>query len=168
MKGLFVGRFQPLHLGHLEAIRFCLRRVDHLYIVVGSAQKSHEPDNPFTVGERIEMLRRTLKEEGIPCERYTLIPVPDVESHRLWVPLLRLYVPEFEVAFSNDPLTVTLLREAGVKVVEVELKDREVLSATEVRRRMLEGEDWEALVPNPVSSYLKEIGGVERLKSISR
>lgn len=167
MRGLFIGRFQPLHLGHIEAVRFCLSRVEHLYIVVGSAQKSHEPENPFTVGERMEMLRRALKEEGIPCDRYTIVPVHDVESHDLWVSLLRLYVSDFDVAFSNDPLTVTLLKEAGIEVVEVELKNREILSATEVRKRMLERGDWKSLVPNSVSSYIEEMGGLERLRSIS-
>ena len=168
MNGLFIGRFQPLHLGHLEAIKFCLDRVEHLYIAIGSAQKSHEPKNPFTVGERIEMLRRALRDEGISCERYTIIPVQDVEAHRLWVSVLRLYIPEFDVAFSNDPLTITLLREAGIKVIEVKLKDRKRLSATEVRRRMVNDEDWRSLLPNSVATYIDEINGVNRLKEIMK
>jgi len=40
-RGLFVGSFQPFHLGHLEAIRDVLEEVDELVIVIDSAQYSH-------------------------------------------------------------------------------------------------------------------------------
>ncbi|MEM2975778.1 MAG: adenylyltransferase/cytidyltransferase family protein, partial [Candidatus Bathyarchaeia archaeon] len=48
-RGLFVGRFQPFHLGHLTAVKNILKSVDELVIIVGSAQYSHRLDNPFTV-----------------------------------------------------------------------------------------------------------------------
>jgi len=47
-RGLFVGRFQPFHLGHLGVVKDILNEVDELVIVVGSAQYSHRIDNPFT------------------------------------------------------------------------------------------------------------------------
>ena len=53
MHGLLIGRFQPFHLGHLNAVEYALKNVDILWIVVGSADKSHEYRNPFTAGERI-------------------------------------------------------------------------------------------------------------------
>jgi len=59
-RGILVGRFQPFHLGHLSAVRDASREVDELVIVIGSSQKSHEFRNPFTAGERIEMIRETL------------------------------------------------------------------------------------------------------------
>lgn len=46
-RGLFVGRFQPFHLGHLEAIKDTLGEVDELVIVIGSAQYSHDVDDPL-------------------------------------------------------------------------------------------------------------------------
>ena len=49
-RALFVGRFQPFHYGHLHAVRTILEEAEELVIVVGSAQMSHEPDNPFTAG----------------------------------------------------------------------------------------------------------------------
>ena len=39
--GLYVGRFQPFHLGHLEAIKHILKKVDTVIIAIGSAQYSH-------------------------------------------------------------------------------------------------------------------------------
>jgi nicotinamide-nucleotide adenylyltransferase len=57
-RGLYVGRFQPFHLGHLDAIKYTLKEVDELVIVIGSAQYSHNANNPFTAGERLVMVRQ--------------------------------------------------------------------------------------------------------------
>jgi len=46
-RGLFVGRFQPFHKGHLKAMKDILEKVDELVIVVGSSQYSHTMDNPL-------------------------------------------------------------------------------------------------------------------------
>jgi nicotinamide-nucleotide adenylyltransferase len=59
-RGLYVGRFQPFHLGHLEAIENVLKEAEELVIVIGSAQYSHNINNPFTAGERLVMIRRAL------------------------------------------------------------------------------------------------------------
>ena len=64
-RGLIVGRFQPYHIGHHNAIKKILAKVDELIIVIGSAKQSHEQSNPFTAGERIEMISEALKAEGI-------------------------------------------------------------------------------------------------------
>ena len=84
-RGVFVGRFQPFHNGHLEVIKKIVDEVDELVIIVGSSQYSHRLDNPFTAGERITMIRKALEEEGIQLSRIWIIPVPDVHQHALWV-----------------------------------------------------------------------------------
>jgi len=53
MRGLLVGRMQPVHLGHLQVIRRILDEVDEVIIGVGSAQLSHTIKDPFTAGERV-------------------------------------------------------------------------------------------------------------------
>ena len=68
-RGLFVGRFQPFHLGHLAAIKYVLKKVDELVIVIGSAQYSHRRNNPFTAGERLVMVRKALEEAGVDCSK---------------------------------------------------------------------------------------------------
>jgi nicotinamide-nucleotide adenylyltransferase len=109
--GLFVGRFQPFHRGHLEAVKYALGVVDRLVIVIGSAQRNYEPRNPFTLGERIEMIWRTLRAEGL-LDRVLMVPVQDVENHATWVRLVVTSVPEFSIVFSNDQLTLELFRAA--------------------------------------------------------
>ncbi len=57
-----------------------------------------------------------------------------------------------------------LFREHGLKALSPPLVDRERLSGTEVRHRMLKGGDWESLVPSVVAEYIKEIDGIERIR----
>ncbi|MEW5936298.1 MAG: adenylyltransferase/cytidyltransferase family protein, partial [Candidatus Thermoplasmatota archaeon] len=61
--GALLGRFQPIHKGHLWVLRKLLAECDEAIVVIGSAQASHEPDNPFSAGERYEMVRACLSKE---------------------------------------------------------------------------------------------------------
>ena len=162
-----MGRFQPFHLGHLQAIKFILGKVDDLIILVGSAQHSHTHENPFTAGERITMVRLALREAKIDPARYSIIPLPDAEFHKVWVAHLLSQIPEFQLAFTNEPLTARLLKEAKVPVENIPFFDRETFSSTEVRSRMLNGADWAGLTPKSVASYLGTIDAVNRIKEIS-
>lgn len=53
---VFIGRFQPLHLGHQAVIDRALSFSKKVLILVGSANASRSPRNPFTVGERMELI----------------------------------------------------------------------------------------------------------------
>ncbi|MEM2751048.1 MAG: nicotinamide-nucleotide adenylyltransferase [Nitrososphaerales archaeon] len=167
-RGLFVGRFQPFHNGHLQAVLELLKNLDELVIIIGSSQKSHELDNPFTTGERLVMIREALKEAGVDTSKYWLIPVPDVDMHAIWVSQVLSYAPKFEVVFSNEPLTKRLFKEAGFRVEPITFIKRKIFSATEIRKRMLSGENWEELVPKSVANFINEIRGVERIIELSK
>ena len=166
--GLYIGRFQPFHLGHLEAVKHILGKVDDLVIVVGSAHDSHTIENPFTAGERITMIRLALKEAKIDANRYTVLPLPDAEFHKVWVSHLLSQTPSFDLVFTNEPLTSRLLKEAGMRVERIPMFNRTSLTATEVRKRIIEGKNWEELLPKSVASYVKQIKGEERMKEISQ
>ncbi|HYC26616.1 MAG TPA: nicotinamide-nucleotide adenylyltransferase [Nitrososphaerales archaeon] len=166
--GLLVGRFQPFHLGHLAAVKYALKRVDYLYVVVGSAQRSHERDNPFTAGERITMVKSALDGSGVDPSKWMAIPIADADSHSLWVSSVESMVPKFDIVFTNDALTFILFEEDGIEVRAVPYLDRQVYSATNVRDRILERKDWEGLVPPQVARLVKQFGGVERVRALMR
>lgn len=138
-------------------------------IVVGSAQKSHEPRNPFTAGERIRMIKESLDiDSETDVRRVLIIPIPDTDVHSLWTHQVDMLVPKYDVVFANDLFTLMLFREQGVKAIEAPLYRRDEMRATEIRRRMAAEEMWEDLVPMSVSKVIKEINGVERVKALSR
>jgi len=165
--GLFIGRFQPFHKGHLAAVKFALAKVDQLVIVVGSAQKSHEPMNPFTAGERIRMIKASLDFEKVDASKILIIPVPDVEVHSLWTRQVDMLVPKYDLVFANDPFTLILFRERGVKTIEAPMINRSEMQATGIRSKMATEGKWEGLVPAAVARIVKEINGVERVKAIA-
>lgn len=168
VRALYVGRFQPFHLGHLEAVKYILRNAGEIIIVVGSAQESHTLENPFTAGERVYMIRLALNEARIDPGKYYIIPVTDLDIHGLWVSHVCSHVPKFDIVYSNEPLTRRLFIESGFRVESIPFFKREVCSATEIRRRMLAGGNWEELLPRSVAAYIKEIGGVERLRDLTK
>lgn len=166
--GLFVGRFQPFHKGHLATVKFVLTKVDQLVIVVGSAQKSNEPRNPFTAGERIMMIKGALDaDKQVDAKKVMIIPVPDVDIHSLWTRQVDMLVPKYDIVYANDPFTLMLFNQSGVKTVEPPLVDRSEMQATEIRKKMAMGENWENFVPVAVERIIKEINGVSRVKAIA-
>jgi len=167
-RGLFVGRFQPFHLGHTGAIKDVLEEVDELVIVIGSAQYSHNVNNPFTAGERLVMVRGALEEAGIAFSRVWVVPVPDVHLHVMWVSAVEGYAPKFDVVYSNEPLSRRLFMEAGYRVKAIRFHERKLYSSTEIRERMLRDESWEELVPKNVAAFVREIDGVNRLRDLTK
>ena len=163
-RGFYIGRFQPYHNGHQSVLEHIARKVDEIIIGVGSAQLSHHIDNPFTAGERVMMITRSL--ESLDCQYY-VIPIEDIQRNSLWVAHVRSMAPPFDICYSSNPLVVRLFKEAGVKVQSPAMYERDTLSGTEIRRRILAGEPWKNLVPPAVVQVLKEIDGIGRLRQIA-
>jgi len=164
-RGFYIGRFQPYHNGHQSVLERIADEVDEIIIGVGSAQLSHTVDNPFTAGERVLMITRALASLGCP---FYVIPIEDIKRNALWVAHIRSMTPPFDLCYSSNPLVVQLFREAGINVQSPAMYERDILSGTEIRRRMLKGEPWKTLVPSAIVRVIREIDGVGRLKEIAQ
>lgn len=168
MRGLFIGRFQPPHWGHVWAARAILQEVEELIVVIGSAQFNYIWKDPFTAGERLWMLREALREGGVDLSRVVAVPVPNVENNLEWVGRLRSWLPPFDTAYTHNQYVAMLLRHAGIQVRQPPLFQREKYSSTRVRELMARGDpSWEELVPPSVAKIIKALGGPERLRVIS-
>lgn len=146
-------------------IKSIIEEVDELIIGIGSAQYSHTFENPFTAGERILMIAKSLRYEKIN-KPYYIIPIPDINNNALWVSHVKSLVPPFDVVFTNNPLVRRLFLEAGYNVKPTPLYNREIYSGKEIRRRIVNDERWEDLVPKGTYEVIIEIDGVNRLKDI--
>ena len=164
MNGLLIGRFQPFHLGHLDALRFALSQVDKLWVGVGSSNKPIQKNNPFTADERKEMILSSI-DDSI-SKRIQIFYIPDFENHEKWIENIDSLVPEFDVVFTNDEFTQTLYSKRSTKVIPVTLKDREILSGTNIREMIINEKNWEKLVPDGTRIVLQKISANERLKSL--
>lgn len=164
-RALYLGRFQPYHLGHHQVLKKIAKEVDEIIVGIGSAQKSHEIENPFTAGERVLMVSSAIEEFDI---KHYVIPIEDIQRNSLWVSHVKSMVPPFEIAYTNNPLVIELLGEAGIEVKQSPLFKRNNYSGTEIRRRMLEDDRWEQFVPDKVAKIIQEIDGVKRIKTVAQ
>ncbi|WP_440615366.1 bifunctional nicotinamide-nucleotide adenylyltransferase/Nudix hydroxylase [Cysteiniphilum sp. 6C5] len=75
--GVFIGRFQPFHVGHLHNIRYGLLHAEKIIILIGSAFRAPSIKNPFSYQERRTMILSDLKASGIDLNRIIIEPVSD-------------------------------------------------------------------------------------------
>jgi len=162
MNGLLIGRFQPFHLGHLDALRFALSKVDQLWIGIGSSNKPPEKNNPFKAIERKEMILSSI-DESI-SKRIQIFYMPDMEDHKLWIDSIDSIVPKFDVVFTNDDLTQSLYSKRGTTVIKVPFTKREVLSGTNIREKILIDQNWIEFVPEGTKRVLEKIDAKQRLE----
>jgi nicotinamide-nucleotide adenylyltransferase len=160
---LFIGRFQPFHQAHLSDIKLALKECDKVIIAIGSSQESLTKENPFSYEERKEMIEKTLKAHKILS--YDIIPVPDVNDDEKWVEHVKKVVPEFSVVYTGNDFTEKLFKEKDIKIRKIKLIPD--INATEIRKRILHGNDWRELVPKEVAEYVENINGVERVKEVN-
>lgn len=168
MRGLLIGRFQPFHGGHLEVVRKIRadRPAASLLIGVGSAEESYTWRNPFTAGERVELIERALAEAGV--SNTLLIPIADISRHALWVSYLEELLPAFDRVFTNNPLTRILFERSGYLVESSPLFDRARYEGERIREQLADGGNWKNAVPPAVAAYLEEIGAPTRLQVLKR
>ncbi len=151
----------------MSTIKQIIDTSEDLIIAIGSAQHSHTPDNPFSGGERVFLIKQALIDEGLPLERIDIVPVPDINIHPLWVAHLRSLVPPFEKAYSHNPLVRQLMQDAGVIVGETSLLERESYSGHHIRK-LIRNDDpaWESLVPPNIVKLIKEMRLDERIRAV--
>ena len=166
-RGFFIGRFQPFHDGHRRVVETIAEEVDELVIGIGSAGASHSVKDPFTAGERIMMITKTIFERDLDLVTYT-VPIEDIERNSVWVSHVQSLCPRFDVIYSHNPLVIRLFREAGLDVEEFPMYDRDELEGTRIRQEMVADGEWRPLVPAPVEEVIDEIDGDERLQQITR
>jgi nicotinamide-nucleotide adenylyltransferase len=162
-KALFVGRFQPFHKGHLEVIGRLSKKYGKVYIIIGSATESGTFKNPFTLEERIEMIKRALEPSGI--KNFEISSVEDFNDDRLWTEAIRKAF-DFDVVYSRNTWTLECFRKQGVKARKHSFHHQKKYSGKEIRKRIVKGTAWKELVPLEVYDYLKSIKGGERIKNL--
>ena len=168
MRGVLIGRFQPFHRGHLGVVRAIRaeRPDSRLLLGIGSAEESYTWKNPFTAGERFEMVLRALDEAEV--EGVEVVPIADIRRHGLWVRYLETFLPPFDRVYTNNPLTELLFERAGYDVSRPTLLDRRRWEGAHVRTLLASGRGWRPLVPPAVARYLDAIEAPARLALLAK
>jgi nicotinamide-nucleotide adenylyltransferase len=164
MNGLLIGRFQPFHFGHLEALQFALSKVDKLWVGLGSSNLSPQRNNPFSAEQRKEMIFSSI-DDSIK-EKISLYFIPDLDNHIKWIEKIDTIVPKFDIIFSNDELTKHLYSKRSVQVIQIPFLKRDKLSGTNIRDLIISDQKWDDLVPNGTKNCLEKINVKNHLKNL--
>ena len=110
MNALYIGRFQPFHKGHANAIEQIFKTIetgDVLYIGIGSAENNFTDQNPLTAGERFEIIESAMQEMGIDKKRYSIVPIRNIDHYALWPYHVQQYIPKISQFFMNGVIRLT-------------------------------------------------------------
>ncbi|MDI6738353.1 MAG: nicotinamide-nucleotide adenylyltransferase [Nanoarchaeota archaeon] len=160
--GLFIGRFQPFHLGHLSVVKQMEKECDEIIIAIGSAQYGFCMENPLTGGERIEAISSVLRKE---IQRpFCIIPVEDINCYPKYAAHIKSMVPSFSVVYTGNEIIAELFKAAGCEVKGVPSAVR--IRATDIRKAIVEGKEWKQFVPEEVYSFLVKNKIDERIRRL--
>ena len=155
--GILVGRFQTLHLGHVQMIETAVSLCGQVGIFVGSAQESGTSKNPFPYALRREMLKRLFG------DRVEIYPLPDIGVGN--VSAWGDYVLEnVQARFGRMPDLLVSGKEArrldwfdsvrGVRIAELYIPKTIEISASQMRSFLLADDRarWEQYVDPRIHS----------------
>lgn len=125
MQALFIGRFQPFHHGHLDAIKQISEK--DMIIGVGSSQYSGTNDNPYSFEERKKMIELALGKS----RKYKIVAIPDIHDAKKWVEHVKKIVGKFDVVYTGNNFVKQLFEEKGYKVKKIKIKIK--TSGSEIR-----------------------------------
>jgi nicotinamide-nucleotide adenylyltransferase/phosphinothricin biosynthesis protein PhpF len=178
--GVIHGRFQPLHLGHLEYLLAAHARCDMLVVGITSPDPWHlghevtDPArgaaeaNPCTFYERYLMVEGSLIEGGVPHDRLRIVPFPHSYPERL-----RHYAPTDALYFLSiyDEWGETKLarfQKLGLRTHVLWRRTSRLTSSTALRQMMRVGDPgWRALVPPASARVIDAIDLAVRLQVTS-
>ncbi len=151
---LFIGRFQPFHIGHLMVIQGMIKVCSRIVIGIGSSDKQGTPENPFSVNDRKEMIQRALQEENIiPMFDVEFIELPDHAEDEVWTHMVFDTCGQIDKIWTGNEQT-KICFEGKVEIQWI--KEVPGFNGTEIRTLMKKGGYWEEKVPDVVASYIKQ------------
>ena len=164
---LFIGRFQPLHHGHIYILNKILKSYRKVKIGIGSSQLSEIKSDPFSYEERINFISSAFKERDIDPNRFEIFPIPDIFNANKWVDHVISIVGEFDTIFSNSDWVRQLFRIKGFNIGEKLEIFKKKYNGSNVRRLISrENRNWVVLVPKEVVNLIKDYHGIERIKTL--
>ncbi len=148
---LYIGRFQPFHRGHADAVMQIMEDIIHwnnhndgierynVFIGIGSAETNFTETNPLTSGERFEIIdeawREIIEQYEIENDRIAvhIVPIRNIDHYVLWPYHVQQYIPTIDVVYSGSPLVLQLWKKCFSEKKIVHLQKRIAVSGTIVR-----------------------------------
>lgn len=102
---LNIGRYQPFHRGHEKIVREGLKIAQQVMLLIGSCYEPRSLRNPWTIDERIKMIRTCFTPEE--NSRLILEPLLDIRySDTLWLTQVQKAVFDHGVLNAEDTVLI--------------------------------------------------------------
>ncbi|WP_184544572.1 AAA family ATPase [Mucilaginibacter sp. FT3.2] len=105
-RGLVIGKFMPLHKGHIALIDFALEHCDELIVLVSASY-----DEPIWGSKRLEWVKESYKENSKVSPwllNYDEAVLPNTPASsdgvsRIWANYLQKELPQIDIIFASEP-----------------------------------------------------------------
>jgi len=172
--GVYIGRFQPFHNGHAAVLRRALGKFDRVVVLLGSSQEKETLRNPFSWGERADMIGNTFPDEWSFTRsgpgRLFIAPVEDCpDDNGIWVHRVTSFIGAHRALTGDDDVKLVgydkdassfylklLPWPLHIDAEPTRTEDGNVLGSTQIRKLWLDGDlSFEKYVPFYVAFRLK-------------
>lgn len=151
---IIIGRFSPVHHGHVDLFEAALEEADHLVVYIGSA-RDHSSKNPWDFHQRATFIERSI---SVHRDRMSFRPAYDHPSDAIWA---RRLIETHKAFFDDpDPLLVGYHKDESSYYLDLfpwkfkEVSPDKVLSATDIRRAFFQEEPDFGLVEQYCHPYV--------------
>ncbi|HEY1198934.1 MAG TPA: adenylyltransferase/cytidyltransferase family protein [Thermoplasmata archaeon] len=160
--GVYWGRFNPPHQGHLSVIRKFKDKCN-LVVAIGSSEHKNERTNPFSGAERKEMMEAYLRESRIGGVRVVTLADGNSESSAL-DNLIRKRKPDLLI-LSTEKSHLADLAEQRLPVIHFPRTGK--VSSTLIRDSLAAGDGrWKRLIGRSVARLVVGFDEIRRIKKV--
>lgn len=170
---VFIGRFQPFHIAHLETVQIALTQAQKVILCLGSAQPERNLKNPFLVTERERMILANFTSEQ--QQRLIFVPIIDVYNDVKWQALVREKVASYTtpqakiglIGYMKDESSYYLdLFPEWQKIALDSLHN--AISATPLRQSYYRGEIPSAYLPQGTIDFLVQFQKTDEYQQLQQ
>lgn len=133
-RGLIIGKFMPIHAGHIGLIKFAQEQCDELIVSM-----SYTPLDPINEQLRLDWIKEIFKDEPkikveISLDNFDNERLPMEERVKIWANFLRKRFPPVDVVFSSELYGIHLAHELSASHLLFDLNRSQFpVSATQIR-----------------------------------
>ena len=176
--GFIHGRFQLFHNDHLRYALLAKQQCEKLIVGITSPEnaslireevdphRSEAASNPFTYYERFNMVKLALLGAGLKREDFEIVPYP-IERPEILYNYVPLGATSFFTIYDDWGYEkLNRLKNLGYGTVVLFDTREKAMCSTEIRQKMVNGDNWKQMVPEAVYQYVVENNLVDKVKQV--
>ena len=158
-KGLIIGKFYPLHVGHLELIKFGQSHCDELTILICVSDtetisgdiRENWIKQSFIGASQLKIIVLNYDETDLPNTS-----VSSKEVSKIWALYIQENFVTFDLIFSSENYGYFLAEELNCKHIEFDInRTKNKISASQIKQDVFK--NWNFIAPSAKSFFVKKI-----------